>query len=107
MWFSAEYKAMKVVFDSFEFTDDIQGWMKKKASESPIFHYWKIIFDLQILILMFIWWEREQDFALYVQVLKSIIKYIFAFKHYNYARWLTIHGDDLMKLELVCPYVYK
>ena len=30
--------------------------------------------------------EREWDIALYVQVLKYIMKYIFAFSHYNYAR---------------------
>ena len=35
------------------------------------------------------------------------MKYIFAFKHYNYAGWLIIHVDDLMKLELVCPNDYK
>ena len=35
------------------------------------------------------------------------MKYIFAFNHYNYARWVTIHVDVLMKLELVCPNVYK
>ena len=103
----AEHKLMTVVFDSSDSTDDIRNWMKKKASESLMFRYWKMIFDLQILILMFIRLEREQDFALYVQVLKPIVKYIFAFSHYNYARWLTIHVDDLMKLELVCPNVYK
>ena len=101
----AEYKAMRVVFDSSESTDDIQDWMEEKASESPMFHYWKMI--LQILILMFIRSESERVFTLYVQVLKSIVKYIFVFNHYNYARWLTIHVDDLMKLELVCPNVYK
>ena len=103
----AEYKAMRVVFDSCESTNDIQDWVVKKASESRMLHYWKMIFDLQILILMFIRSERERDFALYVQVLKSIMKYIFAFNHYNYARWLTIHVDDLMKLELVCLNVYR
>ena len=103
----AECKAMRVVFNSSESTDDIQDWMEKKASESPMFHYWKMILDFQILILMFIQSEREQDFALYVQVLKSIVKYIFAFNHYNYTRWLTIHVDDFMKLELVCFNVYK
>ena len=66
-----------------------------------------MIFDLQILILMFIQSKRERDFTLYVQVLKSIMKYIFAFNHYNYACWLTIHVDHLMKLELVCPNIYK
>ena len=102
-----ESKAKRVVFDSFESSDDIQDWMEKKASESPMFHYWKMIFNLQILILIIIRPEREQYFALYVQVLKSIMKHIFDFNHYNHARWLTIHVDDLMKLELVCPNVYK
>lgn len=103
----AEYKAIKLVCDSCESTQDIQDWMDNKASESPMFHYWKMIFDLQVLILMFIRSERERDFPLYVQVLKSAMKYIFAFNHYNYARWLTVHVDDLMKLEEVCPDVYK
>ena len=75
--------------------------MENKTSESPMFHYWKMIFNLQVLILMFIRSERESDFPLYVQVLKSAMKYIFAFNHYNYARWLTVHVDDLMKLEKV------
>ena len=76
----AEYKAMRVVFDSSESTDDIQDWMEKKASEFPMFHYWKMIFDLQILILTFIRSGRERDFAFYVQVLKSIMKYNFCFQ---------------------------
>ena len=72
----AEYKVMSVVFDSSDSTDDNRNWMEKKASESPMFRYWKMLFDLQILILMFTRLEREQDFALYVQVLKPIVKYI-------------------------------
>ena len=59
-----EYKAMRVIFDSSESTDDIQDWTEKKASESPMFHYWKMTFEFQILILMFIQSEREQDFVL-------------------------------------------
>ena len=98
---------MRVIFDSSESTDDIQDWMGKKASKSPMFHYWKMIFDLQILILMFIRLEREQDLAFYVQVIKSIMKCIFAFNHHKYIHWFSIHVDDLMKLELVCPNVYK
>ena len=103
MYLCAEYN--RVLFDSSESTDDIQGWTEKKASKSPMFHFCKMLFDLQILILMFIRLQRERDFALYVQVLKSIMKYNFAFNHYT--RWLTINVGDLMKLELVCPNVYK
>ena len=42
-----------------------------------------MIFDLKILILIFLQLERERDFALYVQVLKSVVKYIFASNHYD------------------------
>ena len=105
--FYAEYKTMRVVFESSESTHDILDWMEEKASEYPMIHYWKMIFDLQILVLMFIWSKREPDFAFYVQVLKSIKRYIFGLNHYNCARWLTFHVDSLMKLELVCPDVYK
>ena len=35
------------------------------------------------------------------------MKYIFAFNHYSYARWLSIQVDDLLKLEYKCPDVYK
>ena len=56
----AEYKALRVVFDSSYYTDGILDWMEKKASESPMFHYWKMIFGLQILILMFIILEENE-----------------------------------------------
>ena len=103
----AEYKAMKLVFDCNESSQDLLDWMENQASESPMFNYWKIIFDFQVLILMFIRSERERNFPLYIQILKSVMKYIFALNHYNYARWLSIHVDDLMKLEIICPDIYE
>ena len=98
---------MRVVFGSSESTDDFQDWIDEKASESFMFHNWKTTFDLQIPILMFIQSQRERDFTLYVQVLKSIMKIIFTFSHNNYTQWLTIHVDDAIKLELVFPYVHQ
>ena len=35
------------------------------------------------------------------------MKYIFAFNHYNYSRWLSVHVHDLMKLPVTCPQLYK
>ena len=35
------------------------------------------------------------------------MKYIFALNHYNYARWLSLAVDDLLKLEYTCPDVYE
>ena len=96
---------MKLVFDCNDSMQNLQDWMENQASKSPMFNYWKIIFDFQVLILMFIRSERERNFP-YIQVLKSAMKYIFALNRYNYARWLSIHVDDLMKLEIICPDMY-
>ena len=35
------------------------------------------------------------------------MKYVFALNHYNYARWLSVHVDDLMKLQIVCHEIYE
>ena len=35
------------------------------------------------------------------------MKYIFALNHYNYARWLSLHVDNLLKLEYTCRDVCK
>ena len=81
---------------------DFETWINEKANESPMFHYWNMIFGLQVLILQFTPSERQRNFDLYVHVLNSSVKYIFALNHYNYARWL-----DLLKLEYTRPDVYK
>ena len=58
-----------------------------------------MIFDLQGLILQFASSEGGRNFDLYVDILNSSMKYIFALNHYNYVYWLSIHADNLLKLE--------
>ena len=65
-----------------------------------MFHYWKLIFDFQLLILQFVRAERETNFLLHVHVLNLSMKYIFAINHYNYARWLSVHVDNLTRLDV-------
>ena len=40
----------------------LEKWMNEKAYESPMFHYWKLIFGLQVLILQFARSEREINY---------------------------------------------
>ena len=63
-----EHKAMRAVFDSSESRDDIKFGWRKKYLNLPRFITGKMIFDIQILILIVIQSEREQDLAFYVQV---------------------------------------
>ena len=88
----AEFKAMMLLFENEETILDFKKWM--------------MIFYLKVLILHFVRSERERNFNLYV-VLNSSIKYVFGLNHYNYARWLSLHADDLLKLEYTYSYISK
>ena len=56
----AEFKAMKLVFDNSESALNLQQWIGEKETESAMFHHWTKIFELQILIMLFLRSEREK-----------------------------------------------
>ena len=70
-------------------------------------HYWSLVINLQIEILIFVCSVREGNFNLYVQSLRNPLKWFFALDHTNYARWLTIHVFDLISLPTTHPDVYQ
>ena len=107
VYLCAECKALKDVYLRSQATNDIQLWMEEMSSKNDTLHYWKLIFDFQILVLTFIRAQREKNFLLYVHVLKVSVKYIFALNHHRYARWLSEHVDDLMRLPYTCPELYE
>ena len=78
-------------------------WLKSKAKISQMCNYMK----LQIEILLFIRSIRESNFTLYVLCVKNLMKWLFAFDHYNYARWVSGHLRDLIGVHLTCPDVFK
>ena len=70
-------------------------------------HYWSLVTNLQIGILVFARSVREGNFYLYVQSLRNLLKWFFALDHTNYARWLTIHVFDLIPLPITHSDVYR
>ena len=85
---------------------DPQEWLTDKAETNSMCRYLKIVLDLQAQILSFVRSIREGNFILYVQSLRSILKWFFILDHYNYARWLTVHVFDMMNLHITNPDVY-
>ena len=82
-------------------------WLENRSKESVMSFYWKTILDLELHILIFIRSIRESNFALYISSLRSLMKWFFALDHYNYARWLSVHIHDLLKLEYSIPDVFQ
>ena len=69
------------------------------ASEHPQFDYWRrvLAFGASLPPVLNI---------SYLQSLTKIIPWMFTLDHYNYARWLTVHVNDLISLENNSPLKY-
>ena len=73
------------------------------SKSSEMCHYWKMILDFQIEILIVVRAIREGNFPLYLETLYRFLKWYFALDKYNYARWATIYWFDLVLSEKRCP----
>ena len=82
-------------------------WLEEKSLSSSIAHYWSLLINLQIEILVFVCSIREGNLHLHVQSLRNLLKCFFELDHINYARWLTIHVFDLIPLPITHSDVYR
>ena len=73
-------------------------WLKNQSEESEMCHYWYIIIDLMLNLLIFVRSVREGNFNLFVSSLKQVVKWYYACDHYHYARWGMVHLCDLVNL---------
>ena len=64
------------------------------------------VLDLELLFLQFLRSQREQKLISYSQTLTKIIPWMFALDHYHYARWLTVHVNDLITLKNTSPLTH-
>ena len=74
------------------------SWVEERSLSSRMFKCWMLIMKFQINYLVFIRSMREGNFKLFVKILISLVKWFFISDHYNYARWLYVHIQDLPSL---------
>ena len=75
-------------------------------SESVMWRFWKSYLDMWELFLCIIYETRSGDWELYVESIRSILPWVFAYDRQNYARYLTLHFMDLLNLEENYPSVH-
>ena len=80
--------------------------LDKRSTESNMTLVWQLIFNVEILLLLFVQSQREANFQLNAEVLRSFMKYYFARDHYNYGRWVHIHLFDYKTLKFTAPDVF-
>ena len=97
---SADAKALLDKYNKF--TDKT-----RKGEHGKTAQYWIQHVDMMKLYHQFIRSIRTGDFYLYVSCMPKLSELFFTFNHQNYARWLTIYHDNLMKLDETHPAVFE
>ena len=64
--------------------------------------YWYLILQFQTDYLVFIRSLRKRNCKLFLNVHQSLVKWFFIFDQYNYARWISVHVQDLLTLKVTC-----
>ena len=95
---------------SKEFQDIIDNYNRfsgdtRKGKHGLTAQYWMGYIDMIHLYHEFSQIIRTGDLKLYIFRLPHLTDYFFAFNHPNYARWIVLFHDNLMKLHLSHPEV--
>ena len=93
--------------DASEIAESFEAWVQTSRDQNPLFMFWSIIFDLELLMCRFIRSLREGDFKLYVQTCDELCAWFHVMDHTNYARWLPVHVRDMVQLRERHPEVYE
>ena len=86
---------------------DLEDWCTERVQANPQFHFWWIILQLELTVLIYVRSIREGNFLLYIDALSKIVPWFFALGHTNYARWIPVHLRDMVTLATKHPSVYK
>ena len=81
------YKKIKEAYLKSKSRLPLIQWLDKRSTESNMAFVWQLIFNVKILVLLlFVRSQREANFQLRTEVLRSFMIYYLQLDHYNYAR---------------------
>ena len=83
------------------------SWAEERSSPSRMFKYWMLIIKIKINYLVFIRSMRKGNVKLFVKILILLVKWFSIFDYCNYARWLSMHIQDLLSSPMTCSQLYQ
>lgn len=84
----------------------LEDWCSDRAAAHPQAHFWSLILQLELEVMIYVRAVREADFLLYVDALTKIVPWFFALGHTHYARWIPVHLRDMIALKDAHPEVH-
>ena len=80
-------------------TEDFNSWLRRVIEEQPQAAYFSLCQEVDLLILELIRCCRVSDLERFIQVLTSLMPYVFALDRTHYQRNLSVFLRDLMSLK--------
>ena len=77
-----------------------------KCENNPLATFWLSYINLVSLVLDLIYSTRVGDWNLFIESVRDVTVWAFAYGRYNYSRYLLIFLRDMLKLSLSHPDVY-
>ena len=66
--------------------DSFEEWCKNQANRQPMFAYWSLVLQLELIVLQLVHSLRTANFDQFLQTLTNLMPWIFALDHVHYAR---------------------
>jgi len=86
---------------------EFKDWCNQREQACPHFHYWAIVMELQLCLLVYVRSLRQPSFTMYLDALTELAPWFHALDHTNYARWIPVHLRDMAELPTKHPEVAK
>ena len=84
----------------------LEDWCTERAVSCLQFHFWFIILQLELEVMIYTQSIREANFLLYIDALTKIVPWFFALGHTHYAtRWIPVHLRHMITLKDTHPDV--
>jgi hypothetical protein len=87
--------------------ESLEDWCTERAASCPQVHFWWIILQLELVVMIYVRSIREANFLLYIDALTKIVPWFLALGHLHYARWVPIHLRDMVALKHTHPDVHS
>ena len=75
--------------------------------QNPQFQFWSKTLTMKLDYLFFLRSIRSANFNLYMASIEKFLPWILAFDHIYYARWLTVHHNDMESLRQNNSSIYQ
>lgn len=82
-----------------EYRDKLYDYQESECTRSEMWRFWNSFLSIVENVLTILYATRTGDWVLYVESIRRLLPWTFAYDRQNYARYLTLHLMEMVNLE--------